>query len=147
MRAVCGCQILEEVRKDPGEPGEADARTEVAVTQQRRWGCPCAGHTPPEQLPPDLADYADEHAKITGVERSNTCPFSRRLTPWGREVLSVFRLASKLKGAVVAADRLGREPHVWDVEALDSLIMTQAEVEESDALIAERERKAKEPPR
>jgi len=58
----------------------------------------------------------------------------------------VHRLASKLKGAVTASERLGRVPHVWDLAALDALILAQAEVEESDAEIAERERKAREPP-
>lgn len=59
----------------------------------------------------------------------------------------MFRLASKLKGAVTASDRLGRTPHVWDLAALDALIITQADVDESDAAIAERERKARDPHR
>lgn len=147
MRAVCGCQILDDVRKDPGEPGEAEVRADLAATQQRRWGCPRAGHSPPAALPPDLADYAQEHARVTGVACGRTCPFATQLSPWNREVLSVFRLASKLKGAVTASERLGRTPHVWDLWALDALIVTQAEVEESDALLAERERKERNPRR
>lgn len=63
------------------------------------------------------------------------------------EVLALSRLAERMKGAVTAVDCLGRVPHVWDLAALDALILAQARVDESNAKIAERERKAKEPPR
>lgn len=112
---------------------------------QRRWGCRRAGYTPPEKLPPDLDEAAEDHARITETPKGCTCPFSQDLSPWAREVLSVHRLASRLKGAVSASERLGRVPHIWDLKALDELIITQAAVDESDAAIAERERKARNP--
>lgn len=123
------------------------ARTSLAETQQRRWGCPAAGCSPPAKLPPDLDEAAEDHARITGAPKCGTCPFSRRLSPWAMEVLALSRLAERFKGTVTAVDSLGRVPHVWDLAALDALILAQARVDESNAKIAERERKAKEPPR
>lgn len=129
------------------------ARTDLARRLQKRWGCPNAGHTPPARLPTDLDEEARYHAETTGLvplrtpgapppplpSSHRTCPFARGLSPWARQVARVLRVTAETKGAVSVADILGREPHRWDLAALDAVILARAEVAESDAAIWERE--------
>lgn len=129
----------------------------VAATLQRRWGCPNAGHKPPEKLPPDLEDEARYHAETVGLvplrlpgqpapplpATHRTCPFAARLTPWARQVARVMRASGDMKGAVSAEEILGRPPHVWDVAAFDAVILARGEVAESNAAIFEREQAEK----
>lgn len=70
----------------------------------------------------------------------STCPFAGRLSPWARGIAQVLRVTAETKGAIDVADVLGRQPHVWDVKALDAVICARADVAESNAVIWERER-------
>lgn len=156
-RSLCGCRMLDEIRGDPGEPGEAEARTKLAHTLQRRWGCPRAGHTPLATLPPDLADEARCHAETIGLVPLRvrgetppplpathcTCPFAQQLSPWARDIARVMRVTGKLQGAMPVASVLGREPHVWDVAAIDAVILAQGAVSDSNDAIRRREDAAK----
>lgn len=133
---------------------ELKSRTTLAETLQRRWGCPRAGLKPPAQLPPDLADEARYHAETVGLvavrvpgkpapplPRSHgTCPFAARLSPWARGIAQVLRVTAGTKGAIDVETVLGREPHVWDVRGIDAVLCARADVEESNAVIWERER-------
>lgn len=124
---------------------------------QRRWGCPRAKLTPPAKLPPDLAEEARYHAETVGLvtpatpdgdppplPRSHgTCPFAAPLTPWARGIARVMRLTAETKGAVSVPDVLGRDPHVWDIAAMDAVILARADVAESDAAIWAREQAEK----
>jgi hypothetical protein len=122
---------------------EHDARSDLARTLQRRWGCPRAKHAPPARLAPDLADEARFVAETTGAPSCGSCPFSRDPSPWAREVLRAQRLAARLNGAVPVREVLGRAPHCWDLAALDAILLAQADADASDSQIAEAERAAK----
>lgn len=139
---MCGCEILEDLRRDPGEMGEAEARGSLARTLQARWGCRRAGKPAVATLPIDLAEAAEDHARVTGAPPCGTCPFSRPLTPWALQVLRLDRVGARGKGTTSARDILGRPPHAWDVAGLDALACAAADVSESDDAIRERERKA-----
>ncbi len=69
-----------------------------------------------------------------------TCPFAARLSPWARSIAQVLRVTAETKGAIDVGDVLGRQPHIWDVKALDAVICARADVAESNAVIWERER-------
>jgi hypothetical protein len=133
------------LQREPCERDERDARTRGAEMMARRWGCPRRKHTPPTTLPRDLAMAAEDHERVTGVKRCGTCPWSRSLSPWALQVLKLHRVGRELKGAVSAREVLGRPPHVWDVAALDALILADAERHESDERIREREREQRQP--
>lgn len=113
---------------------------------QARWGCPRAGHPPAGRLDPDLADAAEDHAKLSRTAPAGTCPYAAALTPWARQIVSAHRLASRLKGALTVTQALGREPHVWDVRALDAALCAMDDVAESDDAVRERkQREASQP--
>lgn len=111
---------------------------------QERWGCPRAKCAPVAALDIDLAEASEDHAKLAEVAPSGTCPYAASLTPWARQVVSAHRLASRLKGGLTVAQSLGREPHVWDVRALDAALCAMDDVSESDDAVRERERKQRE---
>lgn len=156
-RGLCGCKLLDELRTAAVEADELKARTRFAETLRRRWGCPRAGHTPPATLPKDLEGEARYHAETAGLvplrvpghpppplpPSHGTCPFAAPLSPWAREIARALRLGGKLQGALPIAGVLGREPHVWDVAAMDAVILAQGDVQASNDLIRERERKEK----
>jgi len=85
---------------------------------------------------------AEDHERITGVARCGACPFSRSLTPWALQILRASRLGGE-EPLQSFRRAIGREPHTWDVAALDTLAITRADVRESDDAIRERERKTK----
>jgi hypothetical protein len=109
---------------------------------QARWGCVRAGLKPHASLPIDLAEVAEDHERVTGVARCGACPFSRSLTPWALQILRASRLGGE-EPLQSFRRAIGREPHTWDVAALDVLAITRADVRESDDAIRERERKNK----
>lgn len=135
------------------------ARGKAAKVMQRRWGCPRAGHSPPEHLAEDLAELALDFAVTTGLvprpapgapppklpPRCRTCPFAAtyRPSPWAREVLEAYAAMRETKGGVTFEDLTGRRPHVWDARALRLLPTLTAEVMAADDEHRERERKAK----
>lgn len=144
MRALCGCQILEEARREVGDAPRRKARESLGRTMQTRWGCPRAKCTPRPELDIDLQEAAEDHARLTRGPVGTTCPFARGLTPWGRQVVSAHRLTSRLKGGLTVREALGREPHVWDVRALDAALVEMDVVAESDDEVRERERRERE---
>jgi len=79
---------------------------------------------------------------VTGVAHCGSCPFSRSLSQWALQILRASRLGGETPIATFRAS-IGREPHTWDVAALDVLTITRADVRESDDAIRERERKTK----
>lgn len=111
---------------------------------QERWGCPRAGHAPLAVLDIDLLEAAEDHARLARVPVPCTCPYASGLTPWARQIVKAHRLCSRLKGGVTAAQALGREPHRWDLLALDAALVEMDEVEASNDAIRERERKQRE---
>lgn len=133
---------MRQARETSTEPGEAEARMDLGRRLARRWGCPRVGHTSPATLPPDLADDAADHARVTGVPACGSCPFSRELTPWALQILRASRLGGETPLTSFRA-AVGRAPHVWDVAALDALVCARADVRESDDAIRERERARK----
>ncbi len=76
------------------------------------------------------------------MARCGACPFSRSLTPWALQILRASRLGGE-EPLQSFRRAVGREPHTWDVAALDALTITRADVRESDDAIRERERKNK----
>ena len=82
---------------------------------------------------------------MTGVRACGSCPWSRSLSSWGLQILRLHRIADRGKGTLSAASVLGRAPHVWDVAALDALILADADRQESDDKIREREREQQRP--
>lgn len=54
-----------------------------------------------------------------------------------------MRLTAETKGAVSVPEVIGREPHVWDIAAMDAVILARADVAESDAAIWAREQAEK----
>jgi hypothetical protein len=111
---------------------------------QARWGCPRAKCSPVAALDVDLREASDDHAKLAQITPSGTCPYAASLSPWGRQIVSAHRLCSRLKGGLTVAQSLGREPHRWDVLALDAALCAMDDVSESDDAARERERKARE---
>jgi hypothetical protein len=110
---------------------------------QARWGCPRTGCAP-RPLDADLAEAAEDFGKLSQTPPRSTCPFAAGLTPWGRQIVSAHRLASRLKGGLTITQALGREPHRWDVLGLDAALCAMDDVAESDDAVRERERKARE---
>ena len=128
-------------------------RTRFAAKLQQRWGCPRAGHKPPATLPADLADEARHHAETVGLvplRRKGeplpplpashcTCPFAATLSPWARQIARALRITKELPGGMSVAGVIGREPHVWDVAAIDAVLLARGDVSASNEAIRARE--------
>jgi len=137
---------------------ELEARASLAEGYQRAWGCPNAGHTPPAKLRPDLEDEARYYAETLGLiplsrkgkepaplpRSACTCPFAAlsRMPRAMRELLRFSRLSQKFKGAMTFEQVVGRVPSLWDVAALDALVLAEAEAHRADEAQREADRKA-----
>lgn len=137
---------------------ELEARASLAEGYQKAWGCPNAGHKPPAKLRPDLEEEARYYAETLGLvplgrkgkepaplpRSACTCPFAAlsRMPRAVRELLRFSRLAQKFKGAMTFEQVVGRAPSLWDVAALDALVLAEAEAHRADEAQQEAERKA-----
>lgn len=113
---------------------------------RERWGCPAAGHKPPAELPPDLADEDAHAARLMGTLPAGTCPLAclERPDPWVGEVLNAATLASEWH--VPVAQSLGREPTAADLDALTAVTSARGAAARSDDRIREQERANKASP-
>lgn len=113
---------------------------------QKAWGCTAAGFTPPERLSRGQSDDLDDWCRATRLPRPRTCPLActRRVSPWLVEVTRVVRVMERTKGGMTFRQLTGREPHVWDVRAVDALLEVSDAVSVSDDKVREREREARE---
>lgn len=150
--------ILEDLRVSPVSGAELEARAGLAEGYQRAWGCPNAGHKPPSTLRADLEDEARYYAETLGLvplgrkgkapaalPRSVcTCPFAAlsRMPRAVRELLRFARLSQKFKGALTFEQVIGRAPSLWDVAALDALVLAETDAHRADEAQREAERKA-----
>jgi len=124
-----------------------DAATLAALTagarsQQRRWGCPAAGHTPHATLPDDLASEAQHVARVTGTPLATTCPMAcvERASDWLLEITTAVSLAADWH--VPLPDTLGRELTAADITALSALKGAQGAAMASDRAIEQQKRDA-----
>lgn len=108
---------------------------------QRAWGCDGQGHSTPVKLSRSQREAREDWERVTRTRCGTGCPIaqSRRSSPWLAEVVRSARIARSLKGGVSIAEHLGRELHVWDARALEVLVLTQEAIDESNALVRERE--------
>ena len=149
---MCGCQLLEELKRCPppstGNRAEdqslIESQTEFAKSQQERWGCPAAGKTPPDELPPDLQQEASYAASMANVEVPNTCPFSCVMAATAWVVELTHAVASQADYGVPMHEYLGRPLTAVDLQALSALRKSKHEALKSDIEIAAREREAEE---
>ena len=140
------------------DAGEYAAKVAFAESQQKRWGCPVAGHCEAATLPPDLEGEARYYAETVGLvplrrpgkapapSPIRTCPLaaSFRVGPSTRSALRLHRMLREYKGGLSAREILGRAATWWEIEALDLLTQADADVQRSNDAIREAERKAKE---
>lgn len=164
-RRYCGCRMLEEIRLGPITSARA-SMVKAARAAQARWGCPMQSDRgdkppapPPERLPVDLAEVAQEWAETVGLvplrlpddpppetplPLPRTCPLvgAYTPTPWQRELLRAHRLMIASKGGLRFEQILGREPTARDIEGLDALVRAQGQATESDAAIRRAEAEA-----
>jgi hypothetical protein len=109
---------------------ERGALVEAAEEFAARWGCPRAGHRPPAELPPDLAQAHDHVAHATGADLAPTCPWSQCSGEWVHEVCDAVALA--VEWQVPIADTLGRALTAADTQALVALRQSQIAAQRAD---------------
>lgn len=143
MREGCGCAALDALAEDhTTDRAEREARESLGREMQRAWGCDGAGRSTPVKLSRSQREAREDWERITRTRCGAGCPMAaaRRSSPWLAEIVRAARVARSLKGAQPIASQIGREPHVWDVRALEEFVLVGDAVEASDARVRERER-------
>lgn len=136
--------MLDELDADPGiDRQEREARGEHAKGLQRAWGCPAAKQKPLTKLTRGQREDVEDFERVTRCKaKGMTCPLAatRRPAPWLAEVTSAVRVMERTKGSVTFRQIVGREPHLWDVRAVATLISVNDAVMSADDKVRERER-------
>lgn len=125
---------------------EREARRDHGKTLQKAWGCTAARFTPRAVLTKGQRADIEDWQRVTQQRGPcNTCPLAqtRHPAPWLVEVTRVVRTMERTKGGLSFRQCAGREPHVWDVRAVDALLATNDDVSAANDKAREREQAIK----
>ncbi len=139
MRTACGCRQRREPPEDDGDPDVLAQHEDDCDAMAKRWGCPCAGHTPPAELDPDLAHIAKHYATVTGAPAPpTTCPFAciEKPTP---EYQDLAESVTMQEWGERLADTLGRPLSHYDRQCLYFLKINLSRSRKSDETLRAKE--------
>jgi hypothetical protein len=109
---------------------------------QKAWGCTAVGLKPRPTLTRGQQGDIEDWQRITRTKTPcATCPLAqtRHPAPWLVEVTRVVRTMERTKGGMTFRQCTGRDPHIWDVRAVDTLLAVNDDVTAANDKARERE--------